>query len=176
VYINIHKMTFIRKIKKKGGTYLAEVEGKWINGKVVQKHIRYIGVVPSINEKITSKSDRKRIRDLEIIQKLFAGKSKEDLAILYEVTTKTIDNIKKRFDEDGVKGLIHTRKSKVETVKVSTPEQAAIITDFVKNPTKNAKEIQKTTFVKSTISEIKKVISPIAEHLKLKKKIKLEIE
>lgn len=36
-------MSFIRKIKKNGKTYLAEVENRWVNGKVVQKHIRYIG-------------------------------------------------------------------------------------------------------------------------------------
>ncbi len=37
-------MSFIRRIKKKDGqVYLAEVESKWINGKSVQKHIRYIG-------------------------------------------------------------------------------------------------------------------------------------
>jgi transposase len=36
-------MAFIRKIKKQGVVYLAEVESKRINGKVVQKHLRYIG-------------------------------------------------------------------------------------------------------------------------------------
>ena len=36
-------MSFVRKIKKGDYTYLAEVENKWINGHVVQKHIRYIG-------------------------------------------------------------------------------------------------------------------------------------
>lgn len=36
-------MSFIRKIKKGKYTYLAEVEGKRIKGKVVQKHIRYVG-------------------------------------------------------------------------------------------------------------------------------------
>ena len=36
-------MSFIRRIKKGGQVYLAEVEGKRISGKVVQKHIRYIG-------------------------------------------------------------------------------------------------------------------------------------
>lgn len=36
-------MSFIRKIKKGKYTYLAEVEGRRINGKVVQKHIRYVG-------------------------------------------------------------------------------------------------------------------------------------
>ena len=36
-------MSFTRKIKKNGKTYLAEVESKWIDGKCVQKHIRYLG-------------------------------------------------------------------------------------------------------------------------------------
>lgn len=36
-------MAFIRNIKKGGYTYLAEVENKWVNGKVVQKHLRYVG-------------------------------------------------------------------------------------------------------------------------------------
>jgi transposase len=36
-------MSFIRKIKRKGRVYLAEVENRWVNGKVVQRHIRYVG-------------------------------------------------------------------------------------------------------------------------------------
>ena len=36
-------MSFVRKIKKKSGTYLAEVENQWVDGKCVQKHIRYVG-------------------------------------------------------------------------------------------------------------------------------------
>ena len=36
-------MVFIRKIKKGKYIYLAKVENKWINGKVVQKHISYVG-------------------------------------------------------------------------------------------------------------------------------------
>lgn len=36
-------MSFIRKIKRNGNIYLAEVENMWVDGKVVQKHIRYIG-------------------------------------------------------------------------------------------------------------------------------------
>jgi len=36
-------MTFIRKIKKKSGTYLAEVKNVRKNGKVVQEVIRYVG-------------------------------------------------------------------------------------------------------------------------------------
>ena len=43
---NVNKdvnVSFIKKIKKNGKIYLAEVENKWINGKSVQQHIRYIG-------------------------------------------------------------------------------------------------------------------------------------
>jgi hypothetical protein len=36
-------MSFIRAIKKGDKIYYQEVENKWINGKTVQKHIRYIG-------------------------------------------------------------------------------------------------------------------------------------
>src|SRR3989338_6405097 len=36
-------MAFIRKIKRGQHTYLAKVENKWINGKVIQKHICYVG-------------------------------------------------------------------------------------------------------------------------------------
>ena len=40
-------MSFIKKIKKNGRIYLAEVENKWIDGKSVQKHIRYVGKLES---------------------------------------------------------------------------------------------------------------------------------
>jgi transposase len=36
-------MSFIRKIKRNGKIYLAEVENVRINGKVVQRHLRYVG-------------------------------------------------------------------------------------------------------------------------------------
>jgi len=36
-------MSFIRRIKRKGRVYLAEVENKWIDGKCVQRHLRYVG-------------------------------------------------------------------------------------------------------------------------------------
>jgi len=35
-------MSFIRRIKRKSGVYLAEVENKWVKGKVVQRHLRYV--------------------------------------------------------------------------------------------------------------------------------------
>ena len=36
-------MSFIRRIKRGGRVYLAEVQNQWINGKCVQRHIRYVG-------------------------------------------------------------------------------------------------------------------------------------
>jgi len=42
VYI-LYTMSFIRKIKKGNSVYLAEVENQRIGGKIVQKHIRYVG-------------------------------------------------------------------------------------------------------------------------------------
>ncbi|MGC9224087.1 MAG: hypothetical protein ACP5E2_09190 [Terracidiphilus sp.] len=36
-------MSFIRRIKRGGRVYLAEVENRRIDGKVVQHHIRYVG-------------------------------------------------------------------------------------------------------------------------------------
>ena len=39
-------MSFIRKIKKRGKIYYAEVENVWIDGKCVQRHIRSLGIDP----------------------------------------------------------------------------------------------------------------------------------
>ena len=36
-------MSFIRRIKRKGRVYLAEVQNQWIKGKCVQRHLRYVG-------------------------------------------------------------------------------------------------------------------------------------
>ena len=169
-------MVYVRKIKTKDGTKYAEVEGVRIGNKFVQKHIRYIGKMSKQLFLMKGKKEYKFMRQLEIIKNLDAGKNKFDIATIYEVSVKTVENIEKRFEKDGVKGLIHTRSSNVETVKVSTPEQAAIITDAVLHPTKTPREIKEDNSVKITINEIKKLISPLAESIKLKKKLLLEIE
>jgi transposase len=54
-------MSFIRKIKRNGKIYLAEVENTWIDGKCVQKHIRYIGTEVDGETKLASS-----ISDIEI--------------------------------------------------------------------------------------------------------------
>lgn len=50
-------MSFIRKIKRGNSVYYAEVENKWINGKVVQRHIRYLGKDPEALPKKAEISD-----------------------------------------------------------------------------------------------------------------------
>ena len=39
----MYTMSFIRRIKRAGRVYLAEVQNQWVNGKCVQRHIRYVG-------------------------------------------------------------------------------------------------------------------------------------
>ena len=36
-------MSFIKRSKRNGRVYLSEVESQWVDGKCVQKHIRYLG-------------------------------------------------------------------------------------------------------------------------------------
>lgn len=54
VYIIYTTMSFIRKIKRGGRIYLAEVENQRVNGKVVQKHLRYIGTEADGQTKLAS--------------------------------------------------------------------------------------------------------------------------
>lgn len=54
-------LSFIKKSKKNGKIYLSEVENTWINGKCVQKHIRYIGKEVDGETKLSSS-----ISDIEI--------------------------------------------------------------------------------------------------------------
>ncbi|MGC8497418.1 MAG: transposase [Thermoplasmata archaeon] len=78
-------MTFIRKIKKKSGTYLALVESKWENGKPRQHVIKYLG--KEINGKpskrvLTSNIKVKRVTrhlDVEIIDHIAGELGVKDL-------------------------------------------------------------------------------------------------
>jgi hypothetical protein len=50
-------MSFIRKIKRGNSVYYAEVENRRVGGKVVQKHIRYLGKDPEAPLKKAEISD-----------------------------------------------------------------------------------------------------------------------
>jgi transposase len=54
-------MSFVKKSKRNGKVYLNEVENTWVNGKCVQKHIRYIGTEVDGETKLASS-----ISDIEI--------------------------------------------------------------------------------------------------------------
>lgn len=47
-------MSFIRKIRVRGRVYLAEVENVRVDGKVVQRHIRYVGRAADGSKKLTT--------------------------------------------------------------------------------------------------------------------------
>lgn len=59
-------MSFIRKIKKGNYTYLAEVENVWENGKVKQKHIRYVGKEIDGERKLSGSIERAKIDKVSI--------------------------------------------------------------------------------------------------------------
>ena len=56
--------TFIRKIKTKSGTYLAEVRNKRVDGKVKQGFIKYIG--KDVNSVPARKVTREDVRVMEV--------------------------------------------------------------------------------------------------------------
>lgn len=59
-------MSFIRKIKRGKKIYLAEVENKWIDGKSVQKHIRYIGTEADGETKLAASISDIEVEDVKV--------------------------------------------------------------------------------------------------------------
>ena len=60
-------MSFVRKIKKKDGrVYLAEVESTWVDGKVKQKHIRYVGKMVNGKTILSSSLSNVEIEDVKV--------------------------------------------------------------------------------------------------------------
>lgn len=59
-------MSFIRKIKKKSGVYLAEVENQRIDGKCRQRHIRYIGKEVDGRTILSSSISNVEIEDVKV--------------------------------------------------------------------------------------------------------------
>jgi hypothetical protein len=60
-------MSFIRQIKRGKCTYYDEVENERINGKVVQRHIRYIGTNPDAPRKRFELEQLDLIKILELL-------------------------------------------------------------------------------------------------------------
>lgn len=59
-------MSFIRKIKRGNKIYLAEVESQWINGKCIQKHIRYIGTEADGKTKLAASISDIEVEDVKV--------------------------------------------------------------------------------------------------------------
>ncbi len=72
-------MVFVRKIKKKSGTYLVEVESVWENGKTRQKVIKYLG-------KEVDGKPVKRVKTSSI--KIIAAKKHLDIEIINHIASQ----------------------------------------------------------------------------------------
>lgn len=94
-------MVFIRKIKKKSGTYLAEVEGYRENGKVKQRVIRYLGKeidgvpVKKVYSNSISIKSVKRSLDIMVIKKMIDELSLNEL-VSKEILSLVISQILER--------------------------------------------------------------------------------
>ncbi len=75
----LYIMVFVRKIKKKSGTYLAEVESVWENGKTKQKVIKYLG-------KEVDGKPVKRVKTSSI--KIIAAKKHLDIEIINHIASE----------------------------------------------------------------------------------------
>ena len=59
-------MSFIRKIKRGNKIYLAEVKNQWVDGKCVQKHIRYIGTEADGETKLAASISDIEVEDVKV--------------------------------------------------------------------------------------------------------------
>jgi len=59
-------VSYIKKIRKNGKVYLAEVESQWIDGKSVKKHIRYIGTEVDGETKLAASISDIEIEDVKV--------------------------------------------------------------------------------------------------------------
>lgn len=100
-------MSFIRKIKRGDCIYYAEVKNERIEGKVVQRHIRYIGTNPNAPQKRFELKQLELIKILELLSsnsltpddiftilenrghKITRGKLKK-IGVEYDLSKKTI--------------------------------------------------------------------------------------
>lgn len=62
----MNTMTFIRRIKRGDRVYLAEVENTWVNGKVVQKHVRYVGKEVSGKRILSGSVDESNVTNVKL--------------------------------------------------------------------------------------------------------------
>lgn len=147
--------------KKRGRIYFYSIKAQ--NEKIIQKEDFDISSL---------KEDDKVLKHLQIIKELKENK-KTEVAKKHNVSTETVSNIEKRFNDSGVKGLIHTRKSKA--TKVSSSDEGAIIIESIKHPEKIPEELQESINKPVTLNKVKEVLKKIKD-IKSQKKILLELQ
>lgn len=121
-------MAFIRKIKKKSGTYLAEVESYRENGKVKQRFIRYIGkemsgetalpvpvkdlTVEGVKQYLNYKVVDEIAKKLKIPDLLGTELSSHILLLVYSqmISRKSINAIPKYVEQTTLKKLLNLEK------------------------------------------------------------------
>lgn len=123
VYI-MYTMSFIRKIKRGGKTYLAEVENRWIDGRCVQKHLRYIGKEADGQTVLSSSISNIEIEEVKLhgpllmldhiareidLHKVLGPYSNEILSMVYAhcLDYKSINQMERWFQRTDLSMLLH---------------------------------------------------------------------
>lgn len=116
------------------------------------------------------------LKDLEIIRQVKSGKQKTEVAKQFKITSKTVANICKRFNQGQTKALIKKREPK--PYKITEAVESAIITEMVQNPSKTPEEI--VTSIKKikdiSVKSAAKIMNKVKTFIKPKKKLILEIQ
>ena len=119
-------MSFIRKIKKNGKIYLAEVENQWIDGKCVQKHIRYLGKEVDGEKVISISSKDIQVNNVKIqgpllilhsiaqkinLPKVLGEYSDEILSVVYAhcMNYKSLRNMPKWYERTDLNLLLNLK-------------------------------------------------------------------
>ena len=123
VYI-IYTMSFIRKIKRGNSVYLAEVQNSWVDGKVVQKHIRYVGKEVDNKPFLTGSVERASIDQVAIYGPLLildeiakeldlsallgdAGEYLLSLAYAHCISPDSISGLAQWYQKTEIANLLH---------------------------------------------------------------------
>ena len=154
-------MTFVRKIKIRGRTYLAEVKSVRINGKVKQRFVRYLGKLTEGDKLIPGKFQRLKIDRVAVIGGTLILKSIAEeleirdvlnvhtnengdlllaLAIMHCLNPASLNSAKKHFFKFGVDMAFRVNIEKVNAQKLSS------VMDYLEENTSFA--LQKRLFEK----------------------------
>ena len=124
VVYNIYTMSFIRKIKKGKKIYLAEVENERVKGKIVQRHLRYVGKMVDDQTVISTSSKDLQVDSVKIygpllvlnriankiqLPKILGKYSNEILSMVYAhcLNYKSVNNMPDWFARTDLNALLN---------------------------------------------------------------------